>query len=81
MKNKIASLVTGGMMGLALLLAGGCCHMHRHHCDKPSCCDKSPIQDKACCCTKGPCCDKPAKSVKPCCNKPPADCPMTEQKK
>ncbi|HEY6009121.1 MAG TPA: hypothetical protein VIU40_12420 [Geobacteraceae bacterium] len=50
MKNRLTAFVLAGAMGAALLLAGGCCHMHHRHGDRQCCCDKP------CCCEKA--CDK-----------------------
>lgn len=60
MKNRLAYVVLGAVLGMTLIFSGGCCHMHRHHGD-----DCSPC-NKPCCCKQ--CSDKP-------CDKPATDCP------
>lgn len=69
MNKRMTALIFAGVMVMAMLLSGGCCHIHRHNYDKPACCDRSSDCNKPCC-KKSSCCDKPS-----------ADCPMAEQKK
>ena len=40
MKLRITTVLLAGIMGMTALLAGCCCPMHRHDCDKPVGCDK-----------------------------------------
>jgi hypothetical protein len=74
MNKRITALIFAGVMGMVMLLSGGCCLMHRHNNDRPPCGGRSSDCGK-------PCCKKTANCDKPCCDKPPADCPMAEQKK
>jgi hypothetical protein len=71
MNRKSVTLALAGITALALLITGGCCHMHRHHCDKqPRCnmesrCDKAPTNCNCSCncagCDQRPGCDKAGK--------------------
>jgi cobalamin biosynthesis protein CbiD len=79
MKLKIATVLMAGIVGMTMLVAGGCCHMHRHSCDKQSCCSKSCC-DQCSKCDKQANCDKCDKTVKPCCDKTAPQAPKAEQK-
>ncbi len=78
MKNRILMLLVAGAMGVALLGAGGCCHMARHH-GGSSCCQKCSCCEDAQC---GRCPNYGSQSgAVPLCPNAPAGCPKMEQSK